>query len=121
MSPTQHNKIPNDGRCVMGIQIGVGQASHLTAGVVVEGERVDGAAGDTSERTRGGDRSDIGAELLRILGALGCQEVGPEAGDVGRGHGGAGDGVLYYESYQSQHIYAQNERKKRGGCSGEEI
>ena len=68
----------------------------------VPGEDVLGVAGDVRESTNGGDGDQVSLELLgrdvgnsvgRVLGRLKRQHVGKKTSNVGRGHGGSGDGV----------------------------
>lgn len=74
----------------------VGRASS------VPGEDVLGVAWDVREGTDGGDRDEVGLELLggdlsdgvgRVLGGLERQHIGKETSNMGRGHGGTRDGV----------------------------
>lgn len=63
---------------------------------------VGGAGADVGEGSLCGDEEELGLELLgcnvrdgvgRVLCRLEREHVGEQAGNVGRGHGGAGDGV----------------------------
>ena len=67
---------------------------RLSRGVAVEGELVDGAAGQTSDDVLVGSALDVAAQGRGGLLAEEGQEVGAETGDVGGGHRGAGDGIL---------------------------
>jgi hypothetical protein len=68
----------------------------------VPGQDVLGVAWDVRESTDGSDGDEVSLELLggdvgngvgRVLGRLERQHVGKETGNVGRSHGGTGDGV----------------------------
>jgi len=68
----------------------------------VPGEDVLGVAGNISQSTLGRDGDEVGLQLLggnvgnsisRVLGRLQREQVGQKTGNMGRGHGGTGDGV----------------------------
>ena len=63
-------------------------------GVSVEGEAVAGAAGEAGQLAGQRGALDVRAQGSGALGTLEAEEVGSEAGNVGRGHRGARDGVL---------------------------
>lgn len=69
--------------------------THLSAGVAVEGKVVDRAAGDAGQDVLARGGLDVGAQGGGGLGAEEAEEVGAETGNVGAGHGGSGDGVLF--------------------------
>jgi hypothetical protein len=63
-------------------------------GVTVEGEVVDGAAGDARKEALVGGAGDVRAERSGGLLAKEGKEISAKTSNVGRGHGSAGDGVL---------------------------
>lgn len=69
----------------------------LSGGVAVESQQVPGAGRNVGQGIGRGDLLDVRAELLRRLLALEGQEVGAQTSNVGAGHGGAADGLLYKE------------------------
>lgn len=91
----------------------------LTARVVVESKLVSGARRDTADCVGGTDGSDVGTERLWRSVAFSRQKVGPEASDMGRGHGGSGDGVLHEEdvlvSVSNSETATREERRGMGG------
>lgn len=73
----------------------------LTGRVAVEGEEVGGAAWETAEGAADSGVPDVAAQRLGGPVAVQRQKVGSKTGDVGRRHGGAGDGVLAVVSSQA--------------------
>lgn len=65
-----------------------------TRRVAVEGEQVDGPAGDAGQGAGDGAAGYVRAQLSGGLFAQEGEQVGTQAGDVRGGHRGAGDGVL---------------------------
>lgn len=69
---------------------------RLTAGVAVESKVVLGAGGKTGDLVLGGKSGETGRENGRGNLALESQNVGSETSNMGRSHGGTGDGVLIF-------------------------
>lgn len=88
---------------------------RLTGGVAVEGNKVDGTAGDTAEGIGGSELRNAGAQLLRAGEALKTGQVCGQAGDMGGSHGGTGDSVLEEVSLMSLSPYVKTTKKKKEG------
>lgn len=92
---------------------------RLTRGIAVEGNKVDGTAGDTAEGIGGSELRNAGAQLLRAGEALKTGQVCGQAGDMGGSHGGTGDGVLEEVSLMSLSFYVKTTKKNKKKKEGE--
>lgn len=84
------------------VATGLEDLGVVGAATAVPGEQVGGLTGDVAEGALGGDGNESSLQLLggdgvggilRVLSRLKGEVVGEKTADVGRGHGGTGDGV----------------------------
>ena len=96
-------KLLNGGRHLLSlVATSSDDLGEVAAATAVPGEQVGGIGGDARKGVLSGDGDESSLELLggdrsnRVLGVLSRlkrEVVGKETGNMGRGHGGTGDGV----------------------------